>query len=69
MTSHTGMEDKDYNLVSALYHALSGGDSCIKYAEDAKKADDQELADFFNEALDQYRGLAEKAKKLSKSRL
>lgn len=69
MTSHTKTEDKNYNLISVLYHTLSGADSCIKYQDDAKKAGDDELAAFFDEALKQYRDLAEKAKKLSKSRL
>jgi len=69
MTSQTGTPDKDYNLVSVLYHALSGAESCINYIEDAEKADDQELSDFFGESLTLYGSLADKSKKLAASRL
>lgn len=69
MTSHTGLEDKSYNLVSILYHSLSGADSCAKYAQDAKQSGDDQLAGFFDEAMGQYRMLAQKAKELTKSNL
>ena len=69
MTSQTGTPDKDYNLVSLLYHTLSGADSCITYMKDAEDANDKELSDFFNESLILYRSLADKAKKITASRL
>ena len=69
MTSHTGTPDKDYDLISLLYHALSGADSCRKYIKDAEGANDKELSDFFDESLTLYRSLSDKAKKLAASRL
>jgi hypothetical protein len=69
MTSHTGTRDKDYNLISVLYHALSGADSCQTYLADAENESDRELTEFFSEAREQYRSLAEKAKQLCASRL
>jgi hypothetical protein len=69
MTSHTGAKDKDYDLISVLYHSLKGADLCHTYAEDAKRDGDNELAGFFDEAREQYRSLAEKAKKFTKSKL
>jgi hypothetical protein len=32
----TGTRDEHYNLVSVLYHALSGADTCERYALDAE---------------------------------
>jgi hypothetical protein len=69
MTHHKGAPDNGYNLVSVLYHALSGADSCRKYIEDAEGANDKELSDFFGESHTLYRSLAEKAQKLTVSRL
>jgi hypothetical protein len=69
MTSHTGAKDKDYDVISLLYHSLKGADLCHTYAEDAKREGDNELAGFFEEARNQYKTLAEKAKKHAKSKL
>jgi hypothetical protein len=69
MHHDTGTKDKDYNLISVLYHALSGADSCIQYHEDAKRENDDQVADFMSEAQEQYRVLANKAKQLLKSRI
>jgi len=66
---HTGTADKDYNLISVLYHALSGADSCHKYIQDAKQAKDDELTAFFEESLKAYRSISEKAKQLVKARV
>ena len=69
MTGYIREKDKNYDLVSVLYHALSGADSCRTYLEDAKKAGDVELADFFLGAMEQYEAVAQKAKDLCKPRL
>ena len=69
MTEHTGISDKEYNLVSILYHTLSGADSCANYIRDAEHAKDSELSDFFGESLTLYRTIADKARKLTASRL
>src|SRR5918992_235506 len=45
----TGTKDEHYNLISVLYHALSGADTCERYALDAETAGDERLAAFFRE--------------------
>jgi hypothetical protein len=56
----TGTDDKTYNLVSVLYHALQGIENCEIYAEDA----DDEHRQFFEQACDQQRRIAQQAKQL-----
>jgi len=67
MTEHTGASNKEYDLVSVLYHALSGAESCEKYIRDAH--DDSRLSEFLSETQQQYRAIAENARQLLKSRL
>jgi hypothetical protein len=43
----TGTSDEHYNLISVLYHALNGADTCDRYALDAETAGDEGLAAFF----------------------
>jgi hypothetical protein len=43
----TGTKDATYDLVSVLYHALQGTETCGQYIQDAEQADDQELIQFF----------------------
>ncbi|MCK9275416.1 MAG: hypothetical protein M0P57_10025 [Syntrophales bacterium] len=63
------MKDKNYDLISVLYHTLQGCQSAGTYLEDAQKDSDKELTDFLREADDHYRTIAEKAKKLLRNRL
>lgn len=65
----TGTEDKNYNLVSVLYHALSGASTYDKYIQDAEQAGDRELAQFFQHAQEQTRQCADRAKELLSQRL
>ena len=58
----TGTRDEHYNLVSVLYHALQGADTCNVYALDAEAAGDERLAAFFREAGVVQTQLAERAK-------
>ena len=69
--SHTnpGTSDKNYNLVSVLYHALEGAATYQQYVSDAEGAGDTELADFFQEIQQHHQQLAERAKGLLKQRL
>jgi hypothetical protein len=60
----TGTRDEHYNLVSVLYHALNGADTCDRYALDAEAAGDERLAAFFREAQVLQTELAERAKGL-----
>jgi len=63
------MKDKNYNLVSVLYHALQGSETCSTYLQDAAMSSDKELADFFTEVHTRYRQIADRAKELLSPRL
>jgi hypothetical protein len=65
--SQTGTRDETYDLVSVLYHALQGVENCQTYSDDA--SGDQELRRFFEDACDQQRQLADRAKQLLKQRI
>ena len=58
----TGTKDEHYNLVSVLYHALNGADTCDRYALDAEASGDARLAAFFREAQIAQAQMAEEAK-------
>jgi hypothetical protein len=60
----TGTRDEHYNLVSVLYHALNGADTCYRYALDAETAGDERLAAFFRETQVMQSQIAERAKGL-----
>ncbi len=60
----TGTKDEHYNLVSVLYHALQGADTCDHYAMDAEAAGDERLADFFRETQGMHTQVAERAKEM-----
>lgn len=59
----TGTRDTTYNLTAVLYHALQGVENCKIYQQDAGQ-DDQQLSQFFQQAGEQQRQLAEQAKQL-----
>jgi hypothetical protein len=65
----TGTPDEHYNLVSVLYHALQGAETCAQYLEDADEAGDDELVDFLEEVQSDYRRQADRAKELLAARL
>lgn len=58
----TGTPDTTYNLTTILYHALQGVENCKTYEQDAQG--DQQLGQFFRQAGDQQRQIAEQAKVL-----
>jgi hypothetical protein len=60
----TGTKDEHYNLVSVLYHALQGADTCDRYALDAEAENKEPLARFFRSAQQQHTALAEQAKEI-----
>jgi hypothetical protein len=60
----TGTSDEHYNLISVLYHALNGADTCDRYALDAETAGDERLAAFFRETQVMQSQIAERAKGL-----
>ncbi|MFC7537920.1 hypothetical protein ACFQPG_11180 [Sphingomonas sp. GCM10030256] len=61
-SAQTGTRDETYDLVAVLYHALQGAENCQTYAQDAQGR--QELRQFFEQACDQQRQLADQAKQL-----
>ena len=58
----TGARNEEYNLVSVLYHALHGAETCEMYALDAEAAGNDELASFFRNVQATHRQVAEQAK-------
>ncbi|MGK4007177.1 hypothetical protein WMF31_31435 [Sorangium sp. So ce1036] len=68
-TESSVIPDKDYNLVSVLYHALQGAETYARYIQDAKQQGDDELASFFSEVRQEDLRLAERAKLLLGQRL
>ena len=60
----TGTKDEHYNLISVLYHALNGADTCDRYALDAETVGDERLAAFFRETQVMQSQIAERAKGL-----
>jgi hypothetical protein len=57
-------EDHVYGLVSVLYHALQGADTYERYIDDAERAGDDELVQFFEQCRDQEHERATRAKRL-----
>ena len=67
--AQTGIQDKSYDLISILYHALQGAETSEQYLQDAEEAGDQELVAFFKEIVDQDRDRAARAKVLLRDRI
>jgi hypothetical protein len=40
------LKDKDYDLISVIYHAIQGCETVRQYAADAEKENDKEAAGF-----------------------
>jgi hypothetical protein len=56
--------NKDYNLISVLYHSLQAADTCAKYEQDARTEGSAEVADFLREVQEQNQKIAQRAKEL-----
>jgi hypothetical protein len=65
----TGTRDKDYDIIWFTEQCLSNVLRLETYAQDAERAGDSELADFFRRAQDTSRRGAEQGKALLKQRL
>jgi hypothetical protein len=65
----TGTRDEHYDIISMLYHALQGAETCTTYLQDADRAGDQDLVQFFREVQGTYRQLADHSKTLLRQRL
>jgi hypothetical protein len=65
----TGTTDKDYNIIWFVEQCLSNVLRLETYIQDAERASDQELADFFRRAPGASRKGADEGKQLLKQRL
>jgi hypothetical protein len=65
----TGTKDKDYNVIWFTEQCLSNVLRLETYVEDADRAGDADLADFFRRAQETSRKGAEQGKELLRSRL
>jgi hypothetical protein len=65
----TGTKDKDYNVIWFTEQCLSNVLRLETYVDDADRADDSELADFFRRAQETSRKGAELGKELLAKRL
>jgi hypothetical protein len=61
--------DALYGVVSVLYHALQGAQTYSQYAEDARRAGDEELIEFFETCRDEEDSRARMAKVLLSERI
>jgi hypothetical protein len=65
----TGTKDKDYDIIWFVEQCLSNVLRLETYAEDAERAGDSDLVDFFRRAQEASRKGAEQGKDLLRSRL
>jgi rubrerythrin len=65
----TGTRDEHYNLISITYHALKGAELYATFAEDARRAGDKELVQFFDEVQKEESRRATRAKDLLMKRI
>jgi hypothetical protein len=65
----TGTSDKDYNIIWFTEQSLSNALRLESYIQDAERAGDSELADFFRKAQAESRKGGEQGKALLKARL
>lgn len=56
--------DKDYDLISVLYHALQGAHTSVEYAQDAETEGSSEVAEFMRQVQQQNMKIAQQAKEL-----
>ena len=70
MSEQSGQpKDKNYNLISVLYHSSDNIESLKTYIQDAQQDGDQELAQFFNGILENNTKAAQQAKEMLVARI
>ena len=57
----TGTRNETYDVIAILYHALQGAENCQKYLQDAQ---DGQIRDFVQQALQTQRQLADQGKQV-----
>jgi hypothetical protein len=67
--SSTGERDEIYGVVSVIYHALQGAETYQRYIDDARKAGDGELQQFFETCRKEEVERAKRAKSILLERL
>ncbi len=65
----TGTKDKDYNVIWFVEQCLSNVLRLETYIQDAERAGDNDLADFFRRAQEASRKGADQGKELLRARL
>jgi hypothetical protein len=65
----TPLKDKDYDLISVVYHAAQGAEICRQYAADAESEGDQDAARYFGEVREQNMRLVDEGKALLRGRM
>lgn len=50
-TGETGFDDVSFDLISVQYHSLKAGHDYGQYVRDARNADEQEIAEFFEQVM------------------
>jgi hypothetical protein len=67
--ANQAMDNKQYNLLSVLYHASQGAETVEQYLRDAQQSGDQEMTQFLQTVQQQYVQLAQQGTQLLKQRL
>jgi hypothetical protein len=62
-------KDKNYNLITVLYHSSDNVEFLKTYIQDAQSEGDQELVEFFNAVLENNLEAAQRAKEMLIPRL
>jgi hypothetical protein len=60
-SQQTGTKNETYNVISIMYHALQGAENCQTYLNDAQ---DGQAREFFQQALQAQRQLADRGKEI-----
>lgn len=60
----TGVPNQVYDLVSVLYHCLESGSKYQQYVRDAQQSGNNDLAQFFQQLMQEDRQRAQRAQQL-----
>ena len=63
------VNDKNFDMVSTLYHASQGIQLSSQFSQDAKENSDQDAQAFFDRVSEHYEEIADEARKLLKRKL
>src|SRR6266851_7406209 len=64
ITLCVNVRDEMYDVVSVLYHALQGAETCMQSLQDAQQAGGEKLLQFFQEVQECHRRLTTRAKEI-----